>query len=231
MKKLLIIDDDEALRGLLRKRLAGTYEVFETGEPEHALALALEHKPDAILLDLRMPKFDGFELCRNFRSLTYTSNLPVFVVTGESGRFKKECADIGAAGYFEKPIDFARLRAALASSLRDTETKPRSAMPVCIRVELRLQGRDARGVQFEERVSTENISHDGFKFASARDFAAGCIVDVFLTGAVERRAGTAHIVERLSTGLTLQSYRAIFDGRSDWILQNHEKGKAASRSE
>ena len=104
MKKLLIVDDDEALRGLICRRLSTTYTVFETGEAEQALALALEHKPDAILLDLRMPKFDGFELCRNFRSLSYTSNLPIFVITGESGGHKKECETIGATGYFEKPI-------------------------------------------------------------------------------------------------------------------------------
>ena len=124
MKKLLIVDDDEALRGLICRRLSNTYAVFETGEPEQALALALEHKPDAILLDLRMPKFDGFELCRNFRSLSYTSNLPIFVITGESGGHKKECETIGATGYFEKPIDFAKLKQTLATTLDATESKP-----------------------------------------------------------------------------------------------------------
>src|SRR3981189_3485162 len=110
MKKLLIVDDDEALRGLLRRRLSSTYTVFETGDPEQALALALEHKPDAILLDLRMPKFDGFALCRSFLSRSYTADLPIFVITGESGSHKKECEAIGANGYFEKPIDFVKLK-------------------------------------------------------------------------------------------------------------------------
>jgi len=43
------------------------YEVIDTQDPEQALGLALEHKPDAILLDLMMPKFSGFELCQSFR--------------------------------------------------------------------------------------------------------------------------------------------------------------------
>src|SRR5437868_15159717 len=110
MKKLLIVDDDDALRGMIRRRLSSAYAVFDTREPEQALALALEHKPDAVLLDLRMPKHDGFELFRNFRTLSYTSNLPIFVITGESGSYRKELEIMGAAGYFEKPIDFVALK-------------------------------------------------------------------------------------------------------------------------
>ncbi len=159
MKKLLIVDDDDALRGLLRRRLSGTYTVFETGEPEQALALALEHKPDAILLDLRMPKFDGFELCRNFRLLSYTSNLPIFVITGESGGHKKECETIGATGYFEKPIDFLKLKQTLAATLDATESKPTKITPLRMRVGLRLSGTDARDKQFAELVTTESVNN------------------------------------------------------------------------
>ncbi len=67
MGKLLVVDDDEALRRLMGLELGDTYEVIGSGQPEEGLALALEHKPDAILLDLRMPKYSGYELCRLFR--------------------------------------------------------------------------------------------------------------------------------------------------------------------
>src|SRR5438874_518255 len=70
MNTLLVVDDDEAMRRLIRLSLADSYKVIGTGEPEHALALALEHKPDAILLDLRMPKYSGFELCQTFTSFS-----------------------------------------------------------------------------------------------------------------------------------------------------------------
>jgi len=82
MRKLLIVDDDSAMRGLMRMRLSDSYEIFDTEDPEQALALALEHKPDAVLMDLMMPKFSGFELCQSFHSLSYTSYLPIFVITG-----------------------------------------------------------------------------------------------------------------------------------------------------
>ena len=60
MQKLLIIDDEEAMRRLLRINLSDSYEVIDTGDPEQGLALAMQNKPSAILLDLRMPRFSGF---------------------------------------------------------------------------------------------------------------------------------------------------------------------------
>lgn len=61
MAKILIVDGDQSMRQLLRLRLADTYEIIDTGEPEQALSLALEHRPEAIFLDLMMPKHSGFQ--------------------------------------------------------------------------------------------------------------------------------------------------------------------------
>ena len=105
--KLLVVDDDEALRRLMHLELSGTYEVIDTGEPEQGLALALEHKPNAILLDLRMPKYSGYELLQTFTTFSHTQKIPVIIVSGEAGgQTKEHCKQLGAAGYFEKPIDF-----------------------------------------------------------------------------------------------------------------------------
>ncbi|HVS87363.1 MAG TPA: response regulator [Candidatus Acidoferrum sp.] len=107
MEKLLIVDDEEAMRRLLRINLADSYEIIDTGDPEQALALAMQNKPSAILLDLRMPKCSGFELCRTLTSMTSTQLIPVFVVSGEAGATTKAlCKELGATAYFEKPIDF-----------------------------------------------------------------------------------------------------------------------------
>jgi DNA-binding response OmpR family regulator len=76
VQKILIVDDDPQLISLHRMRLEDSYEIIDTSEPEEALGLALEHKPGAILLDLMMPKFSGFELCQSFHSLSYTSLIP-----------------------------------------------------------------------------------------------------------------------------------------------------------
>ena len=102
MGELLVVDDDEALRRLMHLELSDTYEVIDTGEPEAGLALALEHRPDAILLDLRMPKYSGYELCQTFTSFSRTQTIPVVIVSGEAGAQTKEhCKQLGAAAYFE----------------------------------------------------------------------------------------------------------------------------------
>src|SRR5277367_5815354 len=127
MRKLLIVDDDEALRRLMRLELCDTYEIIDSGNPEEGLALALETKPDAILLDLRMPKYSGYELCQTFTSFSRTQAIPVVIVSGEAGAQTKEhCKQLGAAGYFEKPIDYDALRAFLALICESHVHVPRS---------------------------------------------------------------------------------------------------------
>src|SRR5580704_13920530 len=114
------------MRRLIRMNLSDEYEIVGTGEPEHALALALEHKPDAILLDLRMPKYSGFELCQMFSTFGSTQLIPVVVISGEAGSNTKEfCRDLGVVGYFEKPVDFDALRARLGEFLKSRRRERR----------------------------------------------------------------------------------------------------------
>jgi DNA-binding response OmpR family regulator len=220
MKKLLIVDDEDAMRGLYRRRLSRSYEVFETGDPEQALALALEHKPDAILLDLKMPKYNGFELCRNFRSISHTSDLPIFVITGESGDHKKECEAMKATGYFEKPIDFDKLQHTLEATFKARPATRPDGMVLRLQVALKLRGTDAGGEVFAEQTVTESVSPNGFLCVSTRTLKEGSTLDVFLSGRTERHAGVARIMERVPAGLDLHRYRFKFDGeKKDWILQ------------
>ncbi len=100
MGKLLVLDDDEALGRLVRVELSDAYEIIDSGEPEQGLALALEHRPDAILLDLRMPNYSGDELLQTLTSLSRTQMIPVIIVSGEAGvQTKEHCKQLGAAGY------------------------------------------------------------------------------------------------------------------------------------
>src|ERR1700733_7108044 len=181
MPKLLIVDDDEAVRGLLRMRLSGSYQIVETGDPEQALGLALENKPDAILLDLMMPGFSGFELCQSFHSLSYTSRIPIFVITGEAGtKYKEHCESLGAKGYFHKPVDFEALRAALEAELKDKQPERRAHKRVRMRVVVKLRGTDSDGKPFEESTTTENISAGGFLCNCMATLLKDTAVEVFL---------------------------------------------------
>jgi CheY-like chemotaxis protein len=219
MKKILVVDDEKALRGLFRRRLSAIYEIYETGDPEEALALALEHRPDAIFLDLRMPKFDGFELCRNFRSLSHTSVVPIFVITG-SGNFKEEFKTLGAAGYFEKPIDFTKLKETLAVTLGTSTAEPRQIASLKMRVAVKLQGTDATGKQFIELAETDCVSRAGFHCVSTKQLTEGSPVKVFLTGTKERYIGLARVVKQTLSGLQHRRYQFDFEqDPKEWIVQ------------
>lgn len=221
MHKLLIVDDDESMRSLLRVRLSSTFEVFDTEDPEQALALALEHKPDAVLLDLMMPKFSGFELCQSLRSLTYTSRIPVFIVTGKGGaEARQHCERLGATGYFEKPVNFQELQRRLNDELQTQRPERRAHTRVRMRVTLKLRGTDAVGNRFEELTATENVSAGGFLCSLHTSLAKGAVIEVFLAAGNERFAGRARVVRKDTAMAPLDRYGFQLEEKTgDWVLQ------------
>jgi len=194
MKRLLIVDDDEATRRLFRLNLADNYEIIDTADPDQALGLAMEHKPDAILMDLHMPKHSGLDLCRAFGSISKTQPIPIFVVSGETGvEVRESCKNMGASGYFEKPVDFDALRASLAK-VRGQPHVPRTEVRLQLRVELRLSGKDVHGKEFKQTTFTENVSVSAFLCSCTAELAKDSIVDVYLVSGNEKYVGKARAV-------------------------------------
>jgi CheY-like chemotaxis protein len=221
MRKLLVVDDDEALRRLMRIELGDTYEIIDSGEPDQGLALALECKPEAILLDLRMPKYSGYELLQTFTSFSRTQMIPVIIVSGEAGgQTKEHCKQLGAVGYFEKPIDFEALRSCLQQIAKTRQDIPRSEVPVRLCISLKLRGTDSQGNVFEETTTTEDVCLSGFLCGCALDLAIDSIVDVYLTSHGEDYVGKARIVHSNSKDVPLRQYRCRFVERTGpWVLQ------------
>lgn len=220
MPRLLVVDDDEAMRNMIRFRLSGACEVIDTGDPGQAMALALEHKPDAVLVDLMMPKFSGLELVQNFRSLSHTARVPIFVITGESAaKYKPVCEQLGATAFFEKPLDFAALKAALASELESGRPERRAHVRVRMRMLLSLRGRDANGSAFETVVTTDNVSAGGFACACPTALVKDAIVEVFLATGGERHAGRARVVRKEQSSPWPRYGFQFVERGPDWIMQ------------
>jgi DNA-binding response OmpR family regulator len=219
--RILIVDDDEAIRRLLRLNLVDRYEIFDTGIPEEALALALEHKPDAILLDLRMPGYSGFELCKTFTSFSATQLIPVFVISGEGGAKTKDfCRDLGAAAYFEKPVNFEALRESLAEALKTRRQERRSETRIGLRMALRLSGQDSQGRTFSTPTTTENVSKSAFFCACSTPLKVGEVVDVYLLGTEQEHAGKATTIRTDLPGTVYPRYGFRFTERiGGWVLQ------------
>lgn len=221
MQRLLIVDDEDAMRRLLRINLADSYEVFDTGDPKEGLAMAMQNKPDAILLDLRMPEFSGYELCRTFASMTSTQLIPVFVVSGEAGATTKElCKQLGATAYFEKPVDFEALRARLSDVLRSKQPERRSEVRVRLQVPLKLRGTDINGKPFQELTTTENVSLSSFLCGCAAVLKKDSPLDVFLMSGGEKFVGKALVVrsEGVETPYPRYAFRFV-EKVGHWVLQ------------
>ncbi len=106
MKKLLIADDDDGVRSLVRMTLqADTYEILEARDSDQALALAREHRPDLIFLDVMMPGISGFEVCRRLKADPVTAEITVIMLTAQAQeRDREEGVAAGADDYFTKPF-------------------------------------------------------------------------------------------------------------------------------
>jgi len=221
MHKLLIIDDEAPMRRLIRINLEDRYKIVDTGDPELALEAVLQGKPNAILLDLRMPNFSGFELCRMFKSMSTTQTIPVIIISGEAGANTKQyCEELGAAAYFEKPINFDALREGLEKVLAAAHPERRSEVRVALRIVLNLRGNDSLGKPFEELCATEQVSRSTFFCACKSPLKENSEVAVSLVSGSRKFLGMAHVV-RCEPGNGFQPrYAFRFDQRDvNWILQ------------
>ena len=221
MIKLLVVDDDEALRRLMRLELSDAYEIIDSGEPEQGLAFALENRPDAILLDLRMPKYSGYELLQTFTSFSRTQMIPVVIVSGEAGgQTKEHCKQLGAAGYFEKPIDFEALRACLQQIAKKSRYVPRAEVRVRLSVGLKLRGINNPGRTVEEVATTENVSLSGFLCTCRAEWSNGSVVDVYLMSGQEEYVGKAKLIHRdTKVGSLHRCGWQFIEKSGPWVLQ------------
>ena len=114
--RLLIVDDDRDFLELLKDALRDSYDI-EVAESalEGASRLAL-FKPDAVLLDIRLPDISGLEACRHFRSFQKTRKLPILTVSAYGRQIDPdEVKKSGADGFLAKPLKLAELRKRIES--------------------------------------------------------------------------------------------------------------------
>ena len=221
MPLLMIVEDDPQVRELMRERLKDEFGIITSGDANEALSLALQKKPDCILLDLGLPDFSGFELCQTFASLSSTRLTPVLVVTGKpAAEYREYCLNLGAADYFEKPVDFKRLRATLHSVLSIRLPERRTELRVRLSVVLRLKGKDEEGKPFDILTAADDVSASAFLCNCQLPIDRDAVVEVFLRGKGEARAGHARLVrtEHKDTPYQRHAFKFV-EKPENWVLQ------------
>ena len=120
--KILIVDDDENICELLRLYLEKEgYETVVANDGEQAVALAQKHSPDLVLLDIMLPKLDGWQVCREIRKF---SEMPIIMITAKGEIFDKILGlELGADDYITKPFDTKEVIARVKAVLRRSNDK------------------------------------------------------------------------------------------------------------
>jgi DNA-binding response OmpR family regulator len=118
--KILTADDDPQLLRLVARNLQlEGYDVLTASDGQQALSLVEEHMPDLVLLDVMMPKMDGFTVCQKIREF---SSLPVIIVTARGqDQDKVHGLDLGADDYLTKPFNIDELLARVRAVLRRSQ--------------------------------------------------------------------------------------------------------------
>ena len=107
MAHILVVDDDSGIRKLVEKILtAHGHKVSQAEDGEAGLGFALVNKPDLVLLDLNLPKMDGFEVCRRLKTDQATRGIPVIMLTAAYPELEdaQKGFELGADEYVIKPF-------------------------------------------------------------------------------------------------------------------------------
>lgn len=121
IERILIVEDEEKYRRLLTVNLElEGYEVVSVPSGHAALEIVYERDPTLILLDMRMPEMDGFEVCRRLRKITSTPILALTALSTEADLI--HALDLGADDYMTKPFSLQELMARIRALIRRSQS-------------------------------------------------------------------------------------------------------------
>jgi diguanylate cyclase (GGDEF)-like protein len=121
--KILVVDDDAETARLVRRWYKGRpFQVLDAKDGEDGVRCAISEKPDIILMDLMMPRTNGFEASRRLKADPATAGIPVILLSARrEPQTKREAFDAGIDHYVEKPFDLAEMEARIRSMIEKSK--------------------------------------------------------------------------------------------------------------
>ncbi|MDY0259372.1 MULTISPECIES: response regulator [unclassified Desulfovibrio] len=169
-QQILIVEDEADIRELLRFNLEREgFSVLEAADGNEGLKLARQHMPDLMLLDVMLPGFDGFEVCRRLGAQSETANIPVLMLTARGEEMDRVVGlSLGADDYVVKPFSvrelMLRIRAVLRRGTRSSESPVLERHGIRLRPEAHtaeVQGEEMPLTATEFRLLEDLLRHAG----------------------------------------------------------------------
>lgn len=121
---ILVVEDNDTMRDLIRDSLIGDYDILTAGDGEEALAIVKESRVDLVVSDIMMPKMDGCELCNAIKEDIRLSHIPVLLLTAAVGvETHIRSLKSGADAYIEKPFKMDVLKANISNLFRNRDIR------------------------------------------------------------------------------------------------------------
>jgi diguanylate cyclase (GGDEF)-like protein len=152
--RILIAEDEDSIAKMLREALQmARYEVRIAHDGQEAVDQIGANPPDLLILDVQMPRLDGFEVCKRVKADVFLRHIPVMMLTAQSDtQYKVTGFDCGADDYVTKPFDMDELLARIRTLLRRTrqglEANPLTRLPGNVTIEKEILQRIKSAVPF-----------------------------------------------------------------------------------
>jgi DNA-binding response OmpR family regulator len=176
--QILIVEDDLDLAEMLNAYFrVQNYEVLTAAWGEEALNISRDHDVDLIVLDIRLPDIDGYEVCRQLRLQRRTQDTPIIFLTEKRDRVDKlQGLELGVVDYITKPFDIQELRLRVRNAInrasRQTLVNPVTDLPEGVMVDERLGtliGSDQRWALLQVSINSLNRFREMYGFVAADD--------------------------------------------------------------
>jgi PleD family two-component response regulator len=166
--RILVVEDDFDISNMLRIYFGGQgYDVQVAPRGADALMLTRKQLPQLIVLDIMLPDMNGYDVCRELRSTTRTSHIPIIFLTQKDERSDKIAGlELGADDYITKPFDIEELKLRVKNQIeraaRDNYTDPNSGLPSSSLIEEKLRDLIREGAIWTY-IDIRILHYDAFK--------------------------------------------------------------------